>query len=72
MLQPSLVLTDGTWVWPGVLPYYVAIYHLRLPRLFVQFAEAHGWRVDPSAIKPEEANWDAYDAIPELAATGGR
>ncbi|HKI31754.1 MAG TPA: hypothetical protein VKA46_07790 [Gemmataceae bacterium] len=71
-LQPSLMLTDGAWVWPGVLPYYVAAYHLRLPRRFVQFAEGHQWKVDPSAIRPEDVNWDAYDAILDLAVTAGR
>src|SRR4051794_28734381 len=25
---PNLMLTDGTWVWPGALIYYVAVYHL--------------------------------------------
>jgi hypothetical protein len=69
--QPGLVLTDGAWVWPGVLPYYVARYHLRLPPRFVQFAQAHEWKIDPSAIKPEDVSWDAYDAIPDLAAMAG-
>jgi hypothetical protein len=66
-LQPSLMLTDGAWVWPGVLPYYVAVYHLRLPSRFLQFAREHQWKVDPAAIKPEDVSWDAYDAA-DLAA----
>jgi hypothetical protein len=65
-IQPGLVLTDGTWVWPGVLTYYVALYHLRLPDRFLQFAEEHAWKIDPAGVKPEEMNWDAYDAVPDL------
>jgi hypothetical protein len=66
-LQPGLILTDGTWVWPGVLPYYVAVYHLRLPARFLRFAEEHHWRIDPSSIDPQGLSWDAYDAVPEVA-----
>jgi hypothetical protein len=62
-LQPSLMLTDGVWVWPGVLPYYVAVYHLRLPSRFLQFARDRQWKVDASAVKPEDMSWDAYDAV---------
>jgi hypothetical protein len=65
-IQPSLVLTNGTWVWPGVLPYYVAVYHLRLPALFLQFAEENHWKIDASAIDPGDVNWDAYDGVSEL------
>jgi len=67
-IQPSLMLTDGTWVWPGVLAYYVAMYHLRLPQRFLRFAEDHNWTIDPSGINPREMNWDAYDAVPQLSA----
>src|SRR5262249_1210308 len=64
-VQPGLILTDGTWVWPGVLPYYVALYHLRLRARFLRFAEEHHWGIDPSSIDPQELSWDAYDAVPE-------
>jgi hypothetical protein len=61
-VQPSLMLTDGAWVWPGVLPYYVAVYHLHLPSRFLQFARDRQWKVDPYTIKLEDVSWDAYDA----------
>src|SRR5258708_35494363 len=32
--QASLMLTDGAWVWSGVLPYYVATSQLQLPVRF--------------------------------------
>ena len=68
-IQPSLVLTDGAWVWAGVLPYYVAVYHVQLPLAFLQFAEAHQWKIPPSTINPADLCWDAYDAVPDLAAS---
>jgi len=68
-IQPGLVLTDGVWVWPGVLPYYVAVYHLQLPDRFLQFAEKKRWQIDQSAIDPKKLSWDAYDEVPELPQT---
>jgi hypothetical protein len=61
-IQPGLILTDGVWVWPGVLAYYVALYHIQLPARFLQFAANRHWKIDSSAINPDELNWDAYDA----------
>jgi hypothetical protein len=68
-IQPSLMLTDGIWVWPGVLPYYVAMYHLQLPPRFLQFARQHHWKIDPATIQPENLNWDAYDAVDAVPAS---
>jgi hypothetical protein len=62
-VQPGAVLTDGVWVWPGVLPYYVAVYHLQLPARFLQFAAKRHWKIEPSSVKPDELRWDAYDAV---------
>ncbi|HEV3258231.1 MAG TPA: hypothetical protein VG013_15215 [Gemmataceae bacterium] len=67
-IQPNLVLTDGIWVWPGALLYYVAIYHIQLPERFLRDAESHQWRIDPSTIDLEELSWDAFDAIPSTEA----
>jgi hypothetical protein len=61
---PNLILTDGTWLWPGALWYYVAAYHLQLPATFVQHAEGHQWRIDPAAVRVEELQWDAFDEVP--------
>jgi hypothetical protein len=61
-IQPSLMLTDGAWVWPGVLPYYVAVYHLRLPDRFLRFAAEHNWKI-ASGINLDELSWDEYDAV---------
>jgi hypothetical protein len=64
---PAAINTDGTWVWSGVLPYYVARYHLRLPEDFVRFAEARGWRIDRAAIDIGTVDCRAYDSIDEPA-----
>jgi hypothetical protein len=71
-IQPSLMLTDGAWVWPGVLPYYLARYHVQLPARFLQFAEGRHWRIDPAAINPAELSWDAYDAVVDVPAGASR
>jgi hypothetical protein len=34
------VVTDGTWVWPGALAYYVGRYRVRLPDEFVAAVKA--------------------------------
>jgi len=44
-IGPLRYLTDGTYVWPSDLPYYVRRYHVRLPRAFVIHARANGFRV---------------------------
>jgi len=63
VIQPNLILTDGTWVWPGALPYYVAIYHLQLPTEFLHHAERQNWHIDPASVPVEELNWDAFDSV---------
>jgi hypothetical protein len=69
VIQPGLMLTDGAWVWPGELSYYVAAYHLQLPERFLRFAEEHSWKIDPSAIRPDDVSWDAYDAVADVPAS---
>ena len=38
-------LTDGVWLWPGELAYYVANYHVELPSEFVADMRQNGWVV---------------------------
>lgn len=40
--------TDGMWIWPGDLAYYVKVYKLKLPDEFVSIMEQRGWNVDIS------------------------
>jgi hypothetical protein len=62
-LAPHLIMTDGVWVWPGAVLYYIAVYHIRLPDALLRHAERCGWKIDPSQFSREELNWDAFDAV---------
>ncbi|MGI5457125.1 hypothetical protein ACQEWB_28975 [Streptomyces sp. CA-249302] len=37
------IRTDGVWVWPSTLPYYLAKHHIRLPDDFLRHMSALGW-----------------------------
>ena len=40
------VMTDGTWVWPGDLSYYIKNYQLSLAPEFIADMRDHNWKVD--------------------------
>lgn len=41
----SLTLhTDGVWVWPADLPYYLRHYDVAIPAAFVDHMRRHSWR----------------------------
>ena len=37
--------TDGVWLWPGDLAYYVKKYSLKLPEEFVDTMQKNNWKV---------------------------
>lgn len=39
------MLTDGTWLWPGDLPYYVKKYHIILEPEFIETMKKNEWVV---------------------------
>lgn len=39
------MLTDGTWLWPGDLAYYVKNYHLELDRDFIKTMRYNNWHI---------------------------
>ena len=39
------ILTDGIWVWPGDLAYYVKRYHLELDKDFIQTMRDNSWHI---------------------------
>lgn len=41
----GLTLTDGVWIWPWELPYYLMRYNLELPSEFVGHAIANNWMI---------------------------
>lgn len=38
-------LTDGTWIWPSDLVYYVKNYHVVLPEEFIEHMASRNWVV---------------------------
>ncbi len=43
LIGPLYVLTDGTWIWPSDLPYYVDRYGVALPEEFLVHAGRQQW-----------------------------
>ena len=39
------MLTDGIWLWPGDLAYYVKKYHLKLDEDFIKSMSNNGWHI---------------------------
>lgn len=52
---PSM-LTDGVWVWPGDLSYYVRNYHVAIDAAFVEHMRSNNWAIDsiPINVNQEE------------------
>ena len=59
---PSL-LTDGKWVWSGVLSYYVKNYNLLLDSEFIDTMISNGWKVPICENELEYSNI-VLDGIP--------
>lgn len=61
-------LTDGTWLWPSDLAYYVETYHARLPDDLLRHASCLRWvppTLDPGALADvEERLFEAKEAAP--------
>jgi hypothetical protein len=45
LASPSGIQTDGVWMWPLELAYYVEKYHLELPSEFIVHLQANKWEV---------------------------
>ena len=64
-IEPGCVLTDGVWLWPAVLSYYVARYHVKLDPEFVAHASANNWIIRQPEVKLDNLCWDAFQLPPE-------
>ena len=51
-VAPLETATDGTWIWPRDLPYYVETYSVALPTAFVQHMKQRNW--EPPELTYEE------------------
>ena len=45
IIGSDTTLSDGEWIWPNSLTYYVESYHIGLPQEFLKTMEANGYRV---------------------------
>jgi hypothetical protein len=59
------VMTDGTWVWPSDLPFYVERYHVELPTDFVEHARQSGW--NPRQLSDDELIAVERTYVPEAS-----
>ena len=42
------LFTDGEWIWPGDLAYYVREYKLQLPKDFIDTMNNNSWKINVS------------------------
>ncbi len=59
-IDPSIVLTDGVWLWPSVLAYYVAEYHVLVNPEFHDHAKANHWIIQTAGIQLEDLSFEAF------------
>lgn len=54
------VLTDGVWVWPGDLSYYVRNYHIGIDHDFLNHMRENNWSIsfNPDNIENEHVSVD--------------
>ncbi|MCC8247654.1 hypothetical protein [Saccharothrix luteola] len=57
------MMTDGDWLWPADLPYYVEHYNVLLPREFTDHAASSGWH--PPQLSPEQLSRVEQEILPE-------
>jgi hypothetical protein len=51
-------LTDGVWLWPAGLIYFVEHYNVRLPQEFLDHAARNNWQIDKEAVARGEYDYD--------------
>lgn len=56
------LLSDGSWVWPSDLAYYVAKYHVRLPEEFLDHVQQNQLKM-PEKIHAEEIAQQLWQKI---------
>ena len=47
ILGGTMLKSDGEWVWPVSLAYFVREYHISLPQEFIDRMESRNWHVPP-------------------------
>ncbi len=54
--------TDGEWLWPGDLSYYVREYALKLPERFLETMQKNDWKVS-FKLKEEDCDTVEIDGV---------
>lgn len=54
LLGEAILKSDGEWVWPTSLAYYVRSYHISLPEEFLAKMERENWRVSSDKVVTPE------------------
>ena len=49
VLGEVILRSDGEWIWPSSLAYYVRQYHVELPNEFVELMKENNWQVPSDA-----------------------
>ena len=62
-VQPNALMTDGVWLWPAALIYYVEKYHVQLDADFLTHAQQSNWRIDRATILPTTVNTEWFDRV---------
>ena len=60
VIGTSDAVTDGSWLWPGDLVYYVENYNLELPQEFVDSMEENDWAIP---IKKNEIELEEIEVV---------
>ena len=55
---PAVVLTDGSWIWPAALMYFVRTYHVAVPDDFVAHMRSRDWSVTEITVDDEDRMLD--------------
>jgi hypothetical protein len=55
--SPDMV-TDGVWLWPGELSYYVGVHHVELPAEFVSHMRQNNWCVSVLSDAERAVLWE--------------
>ncbi len=58
------IVTDGVWLWPGELAYYVGTYRVELPEAFVAHMRRNGWTVPVLGEAKMRALCDHFIGVP--------
>ncbi len=59
------IRTDGAWVWPSSLAYYVRQYHVKLPAEFLNHMAANDWIVGELEAAAVEEIYERLDEFTE-------